>query len=67
MAQGSGVTDVQVRAAQAPVGREVLRGVILQVFLHGCQAATELQTQGALVRSGTAVSTQMLDHSRIVT
>lgn len=63
----SSVADVQVCAVQAPVRREVLRGVILQVFLHGCQAATKLQTQGALVRCGAAMSAQVLDHSRIVT
>lgn len=63
----SSVAVVQVCAVQAPVRREVLRGVILQVFLHGCQAATKLQTQGALVGCGAAVSAQVLDHGRIVT
>lgn len=54
--------DVQVGAANAPVGGELLQGVALDVPLHGDQAAAELQTHGALVGCGPAVRPQVLDH-----
>lgn len=58
--------DVQVGAADAPVGREVLHCVGFDVSLHGHQAAAELQANRALVGRRAAVSPQVLDHGRIV-
>lgn len=63
---GSGVGDVQVGAADAPVGGEVLHCVALDVSLHGDQAAAELQAHRALVWRGPAVSPQVLDHGWVV-
>lgn len=53
---------VQVGAADGPVWGEVLQRVVLQVFLHGSQAATELQAGSTLVGCGPAVGPQVLDH-----
>lgn len=53
---------VQVGAVDAPVGREVLHRVTLDVPLHGDQAVAELQAHRALVGRGPAVSPQVLDH-----
>lgn len=57
---------VQVGAADAPVGWEVLDGVGFQVLLHGGQAGAVLQADGALVRRGASVGAQVLDHGRVV-
>lgn len=64
--RGSDVGGVQVGAVDAPVRGEVLRCVALDVSLHGDQAAAELQAHGALVGRGAAVSSQVLDHGRVV-
>lgn len=53
---------IQVGAADVPVWGEVLQRVVLQVFLHGSQAATELQADSTLVGCGPAVGPQVLDH-----
>lgn len=46
---GSGVGVVQVGAGDVPAGGEILHGMVLDVPLHGDQAAAVLQTQGAPV------------------
>lgn len=57
---------VQVGAADAPVGREVLHRVALEVSLHGDQAAAELQAERTLVRRCPSVGPQVFDHGRVV-
>lgn len=63
---GSDMGDVQVGAADAPVRGKLLHGMVPDVFLHGGQAAAELQTQCAPIRRGPAMGSQMFDHGRVV-
>lgn len=63
---GSGVRVVQVGAGDAPAGGEILHGVVLDVPLHGDQAAAVLQAQGAAVGRRPVVSAEVLDHGRVV-
>lgn len=57
---------VQVGAAYAPAWREVLRRMVLNVPLHGDQAAAELHAYRASVGSRPVVSAEVLDHGRVV-
>ena len=58
--------DVHVRAVDGPAWGEILLRVILDVSLHGHQAAAELQAYGALVGQGPTMSPQVLDHGWVV-
>lgn len=62
----SDVWYVQVGAVDAPVWWEVLHRVVLDVSLHGHQAAAVLPADGALVRRSSTVGPQVLDHSWVV-
>lgn len=57
---------VQVGVANVPAWREVLHRVALYVLLHGDQAAAKLQAYRAPVGRGPIVSTEVLDHGRVV-
>lgn len=57
---------VQVGVANAPAWGEVLHLVVLNVPLHGDQAAAELQAYCAPVGRRPIVSAEVLDHGRVV-
>ncbi|TNN68315.1 hypothetical protein EYF80_021498 [Liparis tanakae] len=55
-----------VGAVDAPIGREVLSCVALDVSLHSHQAVAELQAHCALVGRGPAVGPQVPRHARLL-
>lgn len=62
LSQDSNVGCVQVGAVDAPVRREVLHCVALDVSLHGNQAAAEFQADCTLIGRSPTMSPQVFDH-----
>lgn len=62
----SDVAQVEIGLLYPPVGWDLLRLVALHVLLHGGKAGAVFQADGALVRRGSVVGPEMLDHGGVI-